>query len=567
MTPDPPDSALNDRLQSAGLVTSVQLELASAQQRHRGGSLVGIVAELGFADPVALAEFLARESGTDAMDLRGFSPDPAVVRRLPEGFARRLRVLPVRFRDGVLTVATADPFNVLTLDLVRQGAGCAVDAVIAPERDILRALDSLESTGPSIQQSIERLVVDGEPSTPLPMLAMSADSGASAGDAPVIDLVQQMVTRAVELGASDLHLEPAEQMLRLRLRVDGVLRPDVLIPKSLQAAVTARLKLIGEMDVAETRLPQDGRVTLMVNRQPVNLRLSSLPTRFGESVVVRILDPGERFTGLAQLGLGPELEQRLSTVLSAPHGVMLVTGPTGSGKTTTLYAILSEINRPDTGIFTLEDPVEMTLPGIRQTQIREEIGLTFGTALRSLLRQDPDVILVGETRDSETAALMVRAALTGHLVFSTLHTNDAPGAIPRLLDMGVEPCLLPDSLLAVAGQRLVRRLCVHCRRPASRAGGGQVGVPIAHAADRAEIWQATGCPECRDAGFRGRVALFEIMVLDGRFHEPVMRRAPHSEFARLAREGGMATLFEDGWRRVLDGTTTLAEVVQAAGHT
>jgi type II secretory ATPase GspE/PulE/Tfp pilus assembly ATPase PilB-like protein len=304
---------------------------------------------------------------------------------------------------------------------------------------------------------------------------------------------------------------------------------------------------------------------VLVDRKPVNLRLSSLPTQFGESVVVRILDPGAGIPCLEELGMSRDLESDLRESLTSPHGVLLVTGPTGSGKTTTLYALLQEITRPDIGIFTLEDPVEMTLPGIRQTQVREDIGLTFGSALRSLLRQDPDVILVGETRDSETATLMVRAALTGHLVFSTLHTNDAPGAIPRLLDMGVEPCLLPDSLIAVMAQRLVRRLCVHCRKPAPDSATPPVPtLPEATGTTVPQPWTPCGCTECRHSGYRGRVALFELLRFQERFHDAVIRRAPHSEFARLAREGGMKSLYEDGLRRVLDGATTVAEVLQAA---
>lgn len=561
------DSSLADRLLQSGLVTASQLELATSQQRHRGGTLMGALAELGLVAVDALADFLARETGVPRFDLRRSPPAPQLVLRLPGGLARRLRVVPVGFSDGVLTLATADPFNVMTLDLVRQASGCGVEIVIASEREILQALDALESSGPSIQQSIDRLVGEEERARPSRPGPEDTPSLAHVGDAPVIDLVQQVITRAVGSGASDIHLEPQEQMLRLRLRIDGVLRPDVLIPKSLQPAVTARLKLIGDLDVTETRLPQDGRATVMVNRQPVNLRLSSLPTRFGESLVVRILDADARIPGLGLLGLSPELEQRLRHAIAAPHGVILVTGPTGSGKTTTLYSLLNEINQPDISIFTLEDPVELVLPGIRQTQIREEIGLSFGSALRSLLRQDPDVILVGETRDMETASLMVRAALTGHLVFSTLHTNDAPGAIPRLLDMGVEPCLLPDSLVAVIGQRLVRRLCIHCRERVVDPAALLAGLPVPFTSDPVTLWASHGCSECSGAGYRGRQALFEILLLDERFHDPVMNRAPHSEFLRLAREGGMRTLFEDGWRRALDGTTTLAEVAQAARPT
>lgn len=561
MKPAPSDPGLAERLLAEGLLTPEQLALAESERRRRGGGLLDVVASLAFASPDTLCEFVARVSGSHRADLASSPPRPELLDVLPAPLARRLRVVPVAWADGRLTIATADPFNVVALDLVRQSVGCDVEVVTASEREILGALDRMEATGPSLHESIERSALE-VPEPPAASLAAEPNAGPEGPEAPVIALVHQMIERAVGAGASDLHVEPGETSVSLRLRVDGLLRHDVLIPKSLQAAVTSRLKLLGDMDVTETRRPQDGRATVRVDRQPINLRLSTLPTRFGESVVLRILDPTSQGLGLAQLGLPGAMDRTVRNLLATPHGVLLVTGPTGSGKTTTLYALLQELNRPDLGIFTLEDPVELTLPGIRQTQIQEDIGLTFGTALRSLLRQDPDVILVGETRDAETAGLMIRAALTGHLVFSTLHTNDAPGAIPRLLDLGIEPCLIPDSLVAVLAQRLVRRLCLQCRRPVADPGRVTAGHRSSPPNGTAlELWQAVGCPACRNTGYRGRQALFELLVPDERFHDAVMRRAPHSEFLRLAREQGMEGLFEDGWRRVLDGTTTLAEVI------
>ncbi|MBN8249288.1 MAG: type II/IV secretion system protein, partial [Verrucomicrobia bacterium] len=510
-----------------------------------------------------VCDFASRHSGARRIHLPPHGPAPEMRRTLPIALARRLRVAPVGWTNERLLLATPDPFNVPALDLVRQTAGCELDVVTAPEREVLAALDRLETAGPTLGESIERSVRDttGQES---PAVAETQAVPVSQPDAPVIALVQQMLERAVRCGASDLHLEPLENAVSLRLRRDGVLHPDVLIPKALQPAVTSRLKLIGDLDVTETRRPQDGRATVVVDHRPVHLRLSSLPTRFGESVVVRLLDAGAEIRGLQDLGLPPGLEHRLRQLVETPHGVLLVTGPTGSGKTTTLYAILSELNEPGVGIFTLEDPIELTLPGIRQTQIQEEIGLTFGTALRSLLRQDPDILLVGETRDAETAGLMIRAALTGHLVFSTLHTNDAPGAIPRLLDLGVEPCLIPDSLVGAVAQRLVRRLCTACRHRVFHAESSSL--PLEHplpAGQPMDSWEAVGCPECRGTGYRGRQGLFELMVPDGQFHDAVMRRAPHSEFDRLARAAGMVPLAEDGWRLVHQGVTTVAEVLQA----
>jgi type IV pilus assembly protein PilB len=554
---------LADRLLSSGLVNATQLDLIGAEHRRRGGAVLDVIADLGLVPPEALAEFMAREAGTVCVNLGQCGPDRDVVDLIPIELARRLRAIPVRLEGSVLTVALADPFNVVAIDTLRQASGFEVDVVTATERDILNALDQVRDGSPTIQQSIEQSIPADAPPRSEPLRSDLEISAVSAGDAPVVQLVNQVISRAVTMGASDIHLEPEERMLRVRLRIDGLLRPDVLIPKALQSAVLARVKILGEMDVTETRVPQDGRASVSVSRRRVNLRISSLPTQFGESVVARILDPNSQGLRLSELGLSTDAERKLRGALEAPHGVVIVTGPTGSGKTTTLYATLTEINRPELSIFTLEDPVEMPLSGIRQTQIREEIGLNFGTALRSLLRQDPDVILVGETRDTETATLMVRAALTGHLVFSTLHTNDAPGAIPRLLDMGVEPCLLPGSLVAVIAQRLVRRLCGKCREPVDNPARSFADLKLpAPTGEPLSLWQARGCSECHHTGYRGRQPIFEILMIDERFHAPIVQRAPHSELARLASEAGMRTMFEDGLRQALRGQTTLSELFQ-----
>src|SRR5207247_1014249 len=371
-------------------------------------------------------------------------------------------------------------------------------------------------------------------------------------DAPVIRLVDQIIARAVHNRASDIHFEPEEKIMRIRARIDGVLYQDVLVPKSMQSPVTARLKIMAELDVAEQRVPQDGRTTVYVGRREINLRVSSLPTSHGENVVVRILDPTAQLSNLKMLGLSAEDDQVFRAAVHRPYGVILVTGPTGSGKSTTLYAVLREVSSMEVSTFTLEDPIEYRMPLIRQTQVKEEVGLTFSTGLRALLRQDPDIILVGETRDTETAELMVRAALTGHLVFSTLHTNDAPGAIPRLIDMGVEPYLLPASLIAVLAQRLVRSICDKCRESLKNPEKvfeelklqPPAGLPL-------QLWRGAGCSACKQTGYRGRRGIFELMILDERFHDPIVRRAGAPEYMRLARENGMRTMFEDGLRKAV----------------
>ena len=383
-------------------------------------------------------------------------------------------------------------------------------------------------------------------------------------DAPVIKLVSRIITQAINSGASDVHFEPEERMMRVRTRVDGILFQELLIPKAMQSAVCTRIKILADLDVAESRIPQDGRASMLVGGRQVNLRVSSLPTSYGENLVARILDPSVQILNLPTLGFLPDTEKDFRAVVNKPYGVVLVTGPTGSGKTTTLYAVLQEISTIDVSIYTLEDPIEYRMTLVRQTQIKDEIGLTFSNGLRALLRQDPDIILVGETRDTETAQLMVRAALTGHLVFSTLHTNDAASAIPRLVDMGVEPYLLPSSLLGVLGQRLVRQVCKHCKQEVPEPEKALESLRITPPRGLPwRQWRGTGCAECKHTGYKGRVGIYELMTIDERFHDPIVARSGGQEYLRLAREKGMRTMLEDGLIKVAQGITTIEELLRA----
>jgi type IV pilus assembly protein PilB len=556
-------TGLGERLVQRGLLSPAQLELVYREQRQRGGSLPRVVTDLGLVPPDTLARVLAEEAQAPLVDLNKTVVDQAALNLVPMELCRKYRVLPLTRVNGSVTVAMADPTDIRAVDTLQQITGLHLEVATAPEQDILAYLDSVLQGGESIQSSIDEIIDetvshDGQLAT-----KEEVDlAAASQDEAPVIRLVNQIIARAVNIGASDIHFEPEEKMMRIRVRIDGVLFPDVLIPKSLQSAVSSRVKILADMDVAESRLPQDGRATVYVGRRQVNLRVSSLPVTFGENVVVRILNTGTGLLSISALGMAPAVEAQLRAAINRPYGVFIVTGPTGSGKSTTLYAVLREVSGADVSTFTLEDPVEYRMPGIRQTQIKEEIGLTFSAGLRTLLRQDPDIILVGETRDTETAQLMVRAALTGHLVFTTLHTNDAPGAIPRLVDMGVEPFLLPESLIGVLAQRLVRRLCEKCKEPVPEAAAvfERLGVPLPEGPPP-QLWRGRGCPACKNSGYRGRMAIFELMMVDERFHEPITRRAGAQEYARLAREGGMRTLFEDGLRRALAGETSLDEVL------
>src|SRR5580765_2092576 len=454
---------LGEQLVAAGMLTEVQLELAMREQARNHGRLAPILVQLGFVAPEALADFLGKQAGTRAVNLNRVSVDQNVIALVPLEVARRCVAMPLFRQNGSLTVALADPFDVTAVDTLQQVSGLSIDLVTAPERDILNCLELYYNTGDTIGESIDKILEEKDRQSAHSLEELLGRLANKDEDAPVIRVVRQIITRAVNTRASDIHFEPEERMMRVRTRIDGVLYQDVLVPKAMQSAVTTRMKILADLDIAETRVPQDGRASILVGGRHVNLRVSTLPTSYGENIVARILDPSAQILTMESLGFEPDVQEQFQEAVSKPYGVVLVTGPTGSGKTTTLYAVLNQVSTQEVSTFTLEDPIEYRMSLVRQTQVKEEIGLTFSNGLRSLLRQDPDIILVGETRDTETAQLMVRAALTGHLVFSTLHTNDAPGAIPRLLDMGVDAFLLPASLLAVLAQRLVRNICPNCK--------------------------------------------------------------------------------------------------------
>ena len=550
------------RLLQAGLVNVGQVHLAETEQRRRGGTVARMLCDLGFVGAEEYARNVAVEAGIAVADSSQLRVDRELIELITLSQARRFRLVPLARQNGSVTVAMADPTDVLATDQIRQIVGDDLEVLVASEREILNALDACERRTLERPAALTRWLEEA-PRERSPELD-SVKPIQKADDAPVIQLVEEILERAVEAGASDVHFEPAETCLRVRLRLDGLLYPDVLLPRPLQSAVSARLKILGDLDVAESRRPQDGRSSISSRRRRTNLRISTLPTQHGESVVVRLLPADSVLPTVSSLELPPDLEEQLRRSFRQPHGAVIVTGPTGSGKSTTLYAVLNELNQPDTAVFTLEDPVEMPMDGVRQTQILEEAGLTYSAALRALLRQDPDVILVGETRDTETAQLMVRAALTGHVILTTLHTNDAAGAVPRLIDMGVEPGLLPGSLNAILAQRLVRRLCPACREPVADPKAMWSAVEgLRASALEPRAWQARGCSDCRQSGYRGRLGIFELLVPDERFHDLIVGRASRAEVIRRARELGMRSLFENGIPRVWSGNTSWEELQQA----
>ncbi len=541
---------LGDWLLDEGHITQTQLELALREQKRKGKLLGATLLELGFVSQELLAQFLGEKTQSESVDLARVAISPDLRRLMPESLARKFSAVPILRERDTLTVAIADPLNVTAFDVLEQTTKLRVNLVAAPEGEILQAIERLYESGQAVEEIVEELLKLGSE-----RLASTTEQ-----DAPMIRLVERIIAEAVNRGASDIHIQPEEKIVRVRLRRDGVLGAGYLVPKEIQPALIARFKIIGGMDIAENRRPQGGRGNVTVATRQVSMRLSSLPTSFGESVVVRLLDRGSLALNLQSLGFDSAAEQAFRGVLDRPHGIILVTGPTGSGKTTTLYTALSLINGAESSIFTLEDPIEYQLPFVRQTQINEAVGLTFAEGLRTLLRQDPDVILVGETRDTETAKLMVRAALTGHLVFSTLHTNDAIGAIPRLVDLGVEPYLLAPTLAAVLAQRLVRRLCPKCRVSVADAEAklAALKVPVR---GKAALWQPRGCEECNGTGYKGRLAIIEFLTIDPTFHPAIVNGVDMSKLEQLARERGFRAMFEDGLNKAQQGLTTLEEVL------
>jgi type IV pilus assembly protein PilB len=544
---------LGDWLLDRGLVTPTQLDLALREQKRKGWLLGQALAELGFVTQETLSQFLAQKTQTESVDLASLYLAPELVKLVPEPLARRLMAVPVSRQDNTLTVAISDPLNVTAFDVLEQTTRLQVNLVAAPEGDILLAIERLYASGQTVEEIVDEL------------LKLGADKLAhtTEQDAPMIRLVDRIIATAVTSGSSDIHIHPEEKILRVRLRRDGVLTSGYLVPKEIQPALIARFKIIGGMDIAENRRPQGGRANVSVASREVGLRFSTLPTAFGESIVVRILDRTNVTLNLKALGFEQDVEMAFREVLDRPHGVILVTGPTGSGKTTTLYTALSLLDGTEQSIFTLEDPVEYQLPLVRQTQVNEAIGLTFAEGLRTLLRQDPDVILVGETRDTETAQLMIRAALTGHLVFSTLHTNDAIGAIPRLIDLGVEPYLLPPTLIGILAQRLVRRLCPKCRNPLPNPVAKLAGLNMSFPSDLPpSLWEATGCPECHHTGYRGRVGIHEFLKMDASFHPAIVNGLDMPRLQQVAKERGFRSMFQDGVHKALRGQTTVEEVLR-----
>ncbi len=558
------DDYLVDVLVDLGSVNAEQV----AKARHEAGiSGVGVV-DLLLANkvirPADVTQAKAAQFGAEVIQLGGMKIPDDVIAIIPRNIAKKYRVIPVFKSDNKIAVALSDPSDLNTIDTLNHLLNAEIDLRVASEPEIEAALNKYYGgTGQTVVDKAIQELTQSEVEVPA-LGALDDDVAATETDAPLIRLVNQIIVDAFKLRASDIHLEPLSKRFRLRYRIDGVLQEMKAPPKRLQSSIIARLKIQSNMSISEHRIPQDGRIQSKVGAKLIDLRVSCLPTNYGESIVMRILDKEGLRLGLPELGFFTDDQQTFERMIGLPDGILLVTGPTGSGKTTTLYSCLHFINRPDRKIITVEDPVEYILAGINQVQVNEVVGLTFGAALRSILRQAPNVVMIGEIRDLETASIAINASLTGHLVFSTLHTNDAPSAVTRLVDIGVKPFLVASSTRCLMAQRLVRKVCRKCAAPYQPTEDEMRALNITpDNLKGATLQKGRGCPDCSNTGHRGRMGIFEVFVIDDEARKLIYDKAPSSVLRARAREMGMRTLREDGIRKVMAGVTTPEEVIRA----
>ena len=547
---------LGDLLSEAGLITRDQLDKALTVQKKTGERLGKVLINLGYITENNIIEVLEFQLGVPHVELAGLVLAREVVATIPVALAERYQIIPVKKEGRRLTLAMVDPTNFFAIDDARMASGCEVEPVIAAEQEIMRAISQYYGVTELVEKAVNQL----KPDEAVPMSQVQ-----TADDAPIIGIVNSLFSQAVRERASDIHLEPQEKTLRVRFRIDGVLREVASFTRDIQAAIVSRIKISGGMDIAERRLPQDGRIKITEAGRDIDIRVSTLPTILGEKVVMRILDKQAVILDIGKLGFAPENLQIFRRLYTQAYGMILVTGPTGSGKTTTLYSTMGEINTISKNTITVEDPVEYRLDGINQVQVNPRAGLTFALGLRSILRQDPNIVMVGEIRDTETADIAIRAALTGHLVLSTLHTNDAPGAITRLLDMGIEPFLAASSILGVLAQRLVRCICHECKTSYTPAADSMERLFLGFTPDQSlQLQRGTGCAACGFTGYKGRMGIHEVMPVTTVIREMITRRASADEIALAAHKEGMLSMRQDGIAKALAGLTTAEEVMRVA---
>jgi len=553
---------LGELLVRDNLITPADLQKALEEQKRKGGRLGANLTRLGLIKEEDLTDFLSKQYGVPSINLSEFEIDPAVIQLIPEEVARKHTVIPINRAGATLIMAMADPSNIFAQDDIKFLTGYNVEVVVAPENAIKDAVERYYDTSTDLEdvigdmEDLDISMIEEDEDVNITDLEKASE------DAPVVKLVNLILTDAIKKNASDIHVEPYEKSFRVRYRIDGVLYEIMKPPMKLKNAMVSRLKIMSQLDIAERRLPQDGRIKIKLGKdKEMDYRVSVLPTLFGEKVVMRLLDKASLQLDMTKLGYEEDQIKQFQDAIHRPYGMVLVTGPTGSGKTTTLYSALSDLNKAECNISTAEDPVEYNLMGINQVQMHEEIGLNFAAALRSFLRQDPDIIMVGEIRDFETAEIAVKAALTGHLVLSTLHTNDAPSTINRLLNMGVEPFLVASSVNLIQAQRLCRKICQECKEPVDVPKQGLIDMGMSpEEAEATQPYKGVGCFACNNTGYKGRISVFEVMTMYEEIKELVLNGASAAELKAEAMRLGMKTMRRSGLNKIKDGITTIEEV-------
>ncbi len=560
--------SLGESLVEAGIITAEQFKQAQEEEKRSGQRLRNVLVKMGFIAEEDLVTFLSDKLGLPRIELENYLIDPKIVELVPEALARKYELVPVLKIGNRLTCAMVDPWNIFALDEIRAKTDLVVEPAVAAESEIKKALNEHYGAKGSMEDLIKtidekKLGIEAGKEIDTKKLQGIVE------EPVVIKLVNLIIMQAIKEGSSDIHIEPEEEVLKTRFRVDGMLHEISSPPKHLQSAIISRLKIMANLNIAERRTPQDGRFTVNLEGKQIDVRVSSVPTIYGENVVLRLLDVSTALLGLEQLGFSKEVLDKYNKLITRPHGIILVTGPTGSGKTTTLYASLSKINTPEKNIITIEDPVEYKLSGIRQIQVDTKVNLTFANGLRSILRQDPNIIMVGEMRDFETAEIAIQSALTGHLVFSTLHTNDAPGAITRLIDMGVEPFLASSSVIGALAQRLVRKICPECKEEYAPPEEALKDIGLLNQKPETRVqkpeikfYRGKGCAKCMNTGYKGRISIYELMIPDDKIRNAIVAKSPAEEIRKLACSAGMATLMQDGIEKVRSGITTVEEVLR-----
>jgi len=554
-----PDAFAALVLKKTGLFTDLQIEHVLAADRSDGTGITGAVVRLGLAREDEFLRKIGEVLGFAYTELAQTRPTDESLTKLPARAVYQYNVLPMVVENGVLTVVTCDPFNTGMTDGLRLAAGCPVRVTLSPREEINKAVQKYYGVG---ADAIEKMIEDGRYAVDTDLASISKiDVNEIGAEASIVKFVNQIIAEADRQGATDIHVEPMEDELRIRYRIDGMLHKVDVPPQlnRLKAAIISRIKVMANLDIAEKRLPMDGRIGVRLNNDDIDIRVSTMPTAYGESISLRLLQKAGNFVKLCDLGFNDFDYGHVVKLINRPNGIFLVTGPTGSGKSTSLYAFLHEINKMQVRILTAEDPIEYEMPGINQVLVRQDIGLTFARALRAFLRQDPDIIMVGEIRDGETAEIAINASLTGHLVFSTLHTNDAAGAFARLIDMGAEPFLVASAVAGVMAQRLVRRLCPKCRREIPL---DMKWYDLEYPPAKSTVWVPEGCEVCTKTGYRGRGGLFELLVVTEDIESTIIARKSSTEIREIALKHGMKTLREDGWTKAFKGMTSVEEVMR-----